>query len=180
MGRWRCAHARAGPRAAQNRAQLVPLVLEQLRTQRPQQASTVENIFAAADFEQMPTGTHTDKTRAFLKIQEGCNQFCSYCIIPYARGRLRSRSLEDIRTQVELLTQQGFREVVLLGIHLGAYGKELAGSNNLADAVQAALSVPELQRLRLGSLECIEIDDALLDIICARPRAMMRSPRRSR
>lgn len=154
----------------QNRAQLVPLVLEQLRAQQPQQASTVENIFAAADFEQMPTGTHTDKTRAFLKIQEGCNQFCSYCIIPYARGRLRSRSLEDIRTQVELLTQQGFREVVLLGIHLGAYGKELAGSNNLADAVHAALSVPELQRLRLGSLECIEIDDALLDIMATEPR----------
>ena len=154
----------------QNRAQLVTLVLEQMRAQQPQQASTVDNIFAVTDFEQMPTGTHTDKTRAFLKIQEGCNQFCSYCIIPYARGRLRSRSLEDIRTQVELLTRQGFHEVVLLGIHLGAYGKELNNSTGLADAVQAALSVPELQRLRLGSLECIEIDDTLLELMAMEPR----------
>lgn len=153
----------------QERAQLVPTVLAHFE-KAEQPASLVHNIFDATAFEEMPTGAHTDKTRAFLKIQEGCNQFCSYCIIPYARGRLRSRSLADIRQQVELLVAQGFKEVVLLGIHLGAYGKELNTNVSLYDAVQAALSVPSLQRLRLGSLECIEVDERLLELLASEPR----------
>lgn len=153
----------------QDRANIVKIVLEQVQQRQPEQVNLVRDIFSNKEFEQLPIGL-ADKTRAFLKIQEGCNQFCSYCIIPYARGHLRSRSLADITAQTKLLTQKGFKEVVLLGIHLGAYGKETGAGITLYDAVKAALAVPELPRLRLGSLECIEIDDRLLELIVSEPR----------
>lgn len=120
--------------------------------------------------EELAGGNELDKTRAYLKVQEGCNQYCSYCIIPYARGPLRSRSLQSIRAEVERLCRIGYQEVVLIGIHLGCYGKELADGTGLYHAVQAALSVPELQRLRLGSLESVEVEDRLLDLMAQDPR----------
>lgn len=121
-------------------------------------------------FEEMAGGNEEDKTRAYLKIQEGCNQYCSFCIIPYARGPLRSRSLSSIRSEVERLTAQGYEEVVLLGIHLGCYGKERTDGTTLYDAVAAALSVPELHRLRLGSLESVEVEERLVDLMAREPR----------
>ena len=116
-------------------------------------------------FEEMSGGNEADKTRAYLKIQEGCNQYCSYCIIPYARGPIRSRSLQSIRDEVKRLTEAGYKEIVLIGIHLGCYGKEMTDGTTLFDAVQTALSVPELQRLRLGSLESVEVEERLLDLM---------------
>ena len=116
-------------------------------------------------FEEMSGGNEADKTRAYLKIQEGCNQYCSYCIIPYARGPIRSRSLQSIRDEVKRLTEAGYREIVLIGIHLGCYGKEMTDGTTLFDAVQTALSVPALQRLRLGSLESVEVEERLLDLM---------------
>ena len=116
-------------------------------------------------FEEMSGGNEADKTRAYLKIQEGCNQYCSYCIIPYARGPIRSRSLPGIRNEVQRLTEAGYKEIVLIGIHLGCYGKEMRDGTTLYDAVQAALSVPALQRLRLGSLESVEVEGRLLDLM---------------
>jgi len=116
-------------------------------------------------FEEMSGGNEVDKTRAYLKIQEGCNQYCSYCIIPYARGPVRSRSLQSIRNEVQRLTEAGYKEIVLIGIHLGCYGKEMKDGTTLYDAVRAALSVPALQRLRLGSLESVEVEDRLLDLM---------------
>ena len=116
-------------------------------------------------FEEMSGGNEADKTRAYLKIQEGCNQYCSYCIIPYARGPIRSRSLQSIREEVQRLTEAGYKEIVLIGIHLGCYGKEMKDGTTLYDAVQAALSVPALQRLRLGSLESVEVEERLLDLM---------------
>ena len=116
-------------------------------------------------FEEMSGGNEADKTRAYLKIQEGCNQYCSYCIIPYARGPLRSRSLRNIKEEVQRLTEAGYKEIVLIGIHLGCYGKEMKDGTTLYDAVKAALSVPALQRLRLGSLESVEVEERLLDLM---------------
>jgi len=121
-------------------------------------------------FEELSGGNEADKTRAYLKIQEGCNQYCSYCIIPYARGPVRSRSLESIRNEVKRLTDAGYREIVLIGIHLGCYGKEMCDGTTLYDAVKAALSVPSLQRLRLGSLESVEVEERLLDLMAADKR----------
>lgn len=90
-------------------------------------------------------------TRAFVKIQDGCNRFCTYCIIPYARGRVRSRPLADLRQELEGLAAQGFCEVVLVGINLTAYGQDTGG--NIADAVEVACAVEGLSRVRLGSIE---------------------------
>lgn len=117
---------------------------------------------AACDFDELPAGDVSDRTRAFLKIQEGCNQFCTYCIIPYARGPLRSRSLEGIGQQVANLVQRGYREIVLIGIHLGRFRN---GEYTLKDAVGTALQVTGLERLRLGSLESVEVDEGLLDLM---------------
>lgn len=147
----------------QDRCNILELVQQALVERK--QLNKVRNICEATAFENMPAGTTTDKTRAFLKIQEGCNQFCSYCIIPYARGRLRSRSASDIHQQTEILVQKGFKEIVLLGIHLGAWGKDLSPASELATAVKSALAVKELPSLRLGSLECIEVGDELLQIM---------------
>ncbi|MBQ0067919.1 MAG: tRNA (N(6)-L-threonylcarbamoyladenosine(37)-C(2))-methylthiotransferase MtaB [Phascolarctobacterium sp.] len=121
--------------------------------------------FAGDDvFDDLSVGNVHERTRAFLKIQEGCNQFCTYCIIPYARGGLRSRSLEGISTEVTKLVGDGYREIVLIGIHLGCYGKE-KGDVTLFDAVQTALNVDGVERLRLGSLESVEVEERLLELM---------------
>ncbi len=102
-----------------------------------------------------------ERTRAILKIEDGCDRFCSYCIIPKARGRVRWKPIEDIKKEVNALTENGFREIVLVGINLSAYGK---GSDlNLADAVFAVSENEKVQRIRLGSLEPDHITDELIE-----------------
>ena len=102
-----------------------------------------------------------EHTRGFIKIEDGCNRFCSYCIIPYARGRVRSRSLESIRKEAEALAQKGYKEIVLVGINLSAFGQDTGFE--LCDAVEAVSSVDGIKRVRLGSLECDQISDNALD-----------------
>ncbi len=120
---------------------------------------SVEDI---RDFEELPHTPH--RTRAFLKIEDGCNNFCSYCIIPYVRGRVRSRSLESIRAECLALKAAGFKEIVLTGIHIGAYGRDFK-DKNLVDAVQTVLDAANPLRLRLGSIESAEMSDALIDLL---------------
>ena len=100
-------------------------------------------------------------TRAFIKIQDGCNRFCSYCAIPYARGRSRSKPIEDIRTELSTLAANGFKEVVFVGINLSAYGRDIGLS--LTDAVLAAENTDGIERIRLGSLEPDHISDEMID-----------------
>lgn len=149
----------------QDRAQIVQLVEERLAYRQTDTLDAVHKLTASTAFEEMAAGDITDKTRAFLKIQEGCNQFCTYCIIPYARGPLRSRSLESIRTETQRLISAGFKEIVLIGIHLGCYGKENPDGPTLYDAVKTVLDVPGVQRLRLGSLESVEVEPRLLTLM---------------
>lgn len=149
----------------QDRAQIVQLVEERLAYRQTDTLDAVHKLTASTAFEEMAAGDITDKTRAFLKIQEGCNQFCTYCIIPYARGPLRSRSLESIRTETQRLISAGFKEIVLIGIHLGCYGKENPNGPTLYDAVKTVLEVPGVQRLRLGSLESVEVEPRLLTLM---------------
>jgi len=107
----------------------------------------------ACDFENlMIDGSGQNHTRAFLKVQDGCNQFCSYCIIPYARGRIRSRSIADSVEEAKRLAKAGFFELVLTGIHLASWGKD-SGEGDLADLLAALQQVDGLERIRLGSLE---------------------------
>jgi len=154
----------------QDRKNIVALVAEAGKRQEKKTANLVHELVKDSPFENMTAGVDAKMTRAFLKIQEGCNQFCAYCIIPYARGPLRSRSLGSITAEVEHLVAQGYKEVVLIGIHLGAYGKELPKGPKLADAVKAALAVKGLARLRLGSLESIEVDAELLQLMASDKR----------
>lgn len=149
----------------QDRAQIVQMVEERLAHRQTDTLDAVHKLTASTAFEEMAAGDITDKTRAFLKIQEGCNQFCTYCIIPYARGPLRSRSLESIRTETQRLISAGFKEIVLIGIHLGCYGKENPDGPTLYDAVKTVLDVPGVQRLRLGSLESVEVEPRLLTLM---------------
>ncbi len=149
----------------QDRAQIVQLVEERLAHRQTDTLDAVHKLTASTAFEEMAAGDITDKTRAFLKIQEGCNQFCTYCIIPYARGPLRSRSLESIHTETQRLISAGFKEIVLIGIHLGCYGKEDPDGPTLYDAVKTVLDVPGVQRLRLGSLESVEVEPRLLTLM---------------
>lgn len=104
--------------------------------------------------------TFYDRTKAFLKIEDGCDRFCSYCIIPYARGRVRSKPIHEIKKEVKGLVDGGFKEVVLIGINLSAYGKE--NGLNLADAVEAAAS-EGIERIRLGSMEPDQFTDEVIN-----------------
>lgn len=152
----------------QDRGQIVELIEQSMLSKKEAVLDNVQKMTVDTKFEELGVGTETDKTRAFLKIQEGCNQYCTYCIIPYARGPLRSRSLDNIKEEVAKLVEAGYKEVVLIGIHLGCYGKELVkdGKNiTLYDAVKSALSVDGICRLRLGSLESVEVETRLLDLM---------------
>ena len=130
----------------------------------------VDDIMQAREFEDIPLYEMPARTRAFLKIQEGCTNFCSYCIIPFTRGPLRSRQLASVRAEAQKLVDNGFKEIVLTGIHLGAYGKDFKDGTSLYDAAKAILDLPGLRRLRLGSLESIELSDELLELIKSHPK----------
>lgn len=104
-------------------------------------------------FEELFIDQTKEHTRAFIKVQDGCNQFCSYCIIPYARGRVRSRRFENVIAEVERLAANGFKEVVLTGIHLSSYGVDFEEATGLLELIQAVNAVKGIERIRLGSLE---------------------------
>ncbi len=109
-----------------------------------------------------------ERTRAFVKVEDGCDRFCSYCIIPFARGRVRSRPIAEIVEEIEGLARRGYKEVVLTGINLTAYGK--GTDQTLADAVEAACAVEGIERVRLGSLEPDYLTDAMIARLAAQPK----------
>ena len=112
----------------------------------------VANALKNREYEELEIKEYAEKTRAFVKIEDGCSEFCTYCIIPYARGPVRSRKLENIVKEVEYLAQKGFCEVVLTGIHLASYGKDLKNAE-LSDVIHAVAEIDGISRIRLGSLE---------------------------
>ena len=116
-------------------------------------------------FESMAIDEFQGRTRAFVKIEDGCNRFCSYCIIPYARGRVRSKPLDELRQELETLAAKGYVEVVLVGINLTAYGQEWGLT--LCDAVETACAVKGIRRVRLGSLEPDMLTSAVLERFAA-------------
>ena len=126
------------------RSRIVEYVEQAMREQR--QIVGVSDVMQAHTFEDIPLYDSPKRTRAFLKIEDGCENFCSYCIIPYARGPVKSRALSHIRAEAEKLVRAGFHEIVLTGIHLGAYGRDLGGSVTLADACPERLSVAGRRR----------------------------------
>ena len=152
-----------------NRRRIVEYV-EQAILQNGKIIDGVTDIMQVREFEDIPLLDMPVRTRAFLKIQEGCTNFCSYCIIPFTRGPLRSRPLDSVRREAEKLLANGFKEIVFTGIHLGAYGRDFKDGTSLADAARAVLDLPGLRRLRLSSLESIELSDELLALLRDHPR----------
>lgn len=152
-----------------NRRRIVEYV-EQAILQNGKIIDGVTDIMKVREFEDIPILDMPTRTRAFLKIQEGCTNFCSYCIIPFTRGPLRSRPLDSVRREAEKLLANGFKEIVFTGIHLGAYGRDFKDGTSLADAARAVLDLPGLRRLRLSSLESIELSDELLALLRDNPR----------
>lgn len=136
------------------RVDLLPRLLEFLS--HHQRIVDIRPYEKGETFEQMSVSFFHERTRAFIKIEDGCNRFCSYCIIPYSRGRVRSKPLEELRKEVCRLADAGYREVVLVGINLSAYGQELG--LHLCDAVECCCAVDGIERVRLGSLEPEQMD----------------------
>ncbi len=120
----------------------------------------INDIEKYSKFEDLKITNFNERTRAFLKIEDGCNRFCSYCIIPYARGRVRSKPIEEILLETQNLVKNGYKEIVLVGINLSAYGIDL--SLNLCDAIETICSVNGVKRVRLGSLEPEYMDEKVI------------------
>lgn len=137
--------------------------IEQFREER-MPINAVGNIMKAKVYEELEVPAFTDRTRASLKIQEGCNNFCTFCIIPWARGLMRSRQPEDVLKQAQQLVDAGYKEIVLTGIHTGGYGEDLK-DYNLAKLLKALESVNGLERLRISSIEASQITDEVLDVL---------------
>ncbi len=129
----------------------------------------VHPIFDVHTFEELPVQNTPGRTRAFLKIQDGCDEFCAYCKIPFARGHSRSRQPQQVLEQAHALVQQGYAELVLTGIHLGAYGLDLSGERELALIMQTIAKTTAAKRLRLSSVDPDKIDDALLKVMSEQP-----------
>ncbi len=111
-------------------------------------------------FEKCKVSRFSERTRAYIKIEDGCSRFCSYCIIPYARGRVRSKSIDDIKDEAQLISESGYKEIVLTGINLSLYGTDI--NSNLCEAVEAVASAEGIRRIRLGSLEPEYLDESVL------------------
>jgi threonylcarbamoyladenosine tRNA methylthiotransferase MtaB len=131
--------------------------------------NAVDNIMSSRNFEELKVSSYKERTRAYLKIQEGCSQFCSYCIIPYARGPIRSRQPEDIIQEVKDLSQNGFLEIVLTGIHIASYGRDLK-TTNLLDIIQRINLIEGIQRIRIGSIEPTTITEEFVSAAIKMPK----------
>ncbi|WP_200797882.1 tRNA (N(6)-L-threonylcarbamoyladenosine(37)-C(2))-methylthiotransferase MtaB [Desulfosporosinus lacus] len=149
----------------QDRAKILEWIEKVKAEKVPQNA--VRGIWDAEEFEELPQLSEEHRTRAMLKIQEGCNQFCTYCIIPYARGPLRSRRPENAIAEAQRLVAEGYPEIVLTGIHTGFYGEDLQEDWNLARLVGELEKIPGLRRLRLSSIEPMEYTSELIECIAS-------------
>lgn len=130
-----------------------------------QKESQVIDINHTNEFEEMGMSHIEGHTRAYIKVQDGCNQFCSYCIIPYTRGRVRSRSLEEIKKEIRSLVEQGYQEFVLTGIHLSSYGVDMEPSMTLLTLIEEIGGIKGVERIRLGSLEPRIITEAFIEAV---------------
>ncbi len=149
------------------RSELVPSIQRFLAEKHPF-VSITEHEGKYEIFESMAVSGFDEHTRAFIKIEDGCNRFCSYCIIPYARGRVRSKPLPELKTELEAISARGYKEIVLVGINLSAYGQ--GEDFCLADAVECACNIHGIERVRLGSIEPEQMDAELISRLAAQPK----------
>ncbi len=127
-----------------------------------QKDTKVDDVMYKKDFVEFGDITYTEKTRAVIKIQDGCDRFCSYCIIPYARGRVRSRNPKNIISEINKIAQKGIKEIVITGIHIASYGKDFDNKYKLIDLLEEINKIKGIERIRLGSIEPLLITEEFL------------------
>lgn len=149
------------------RAKIVELV--DYAMEKEEQVNMVSDIMEVREFEEMSIKNYKNRRRAFLKIQEGCDQYCSYCIIPYARGHIRSRRPESILEEVKQLAMNGFKEVVLTGIHVASYGRDLEDTS-LIDVIELLHGVDGIERIRMSSVEPKTLNDDFIERLTKLPK----------
>ncbi|SDC73849.1 MULTISPECIES: tRNA (N(6)-L-threonylcarbamoyladenosine(37)-C(2))-methylthiotransferase MtaB [unclassified Candidatus Frackibacter] len=147
----------------EGRKEIVELIEQARLAKEP--LNFVQNVMETEEFEEIPITESKERTRASLKIEDGCDRFCAYCIIPYTRGTVRSRDLSEAVAEAERLAQNGFEEIVLTGIHLGAYGEEKGEATDLISLIKELIRIPDLERIRLSSIEATEVSQELIDLI---------------
>ena len=128
-----------------------------------QKETEIEDVMYQKEFVDFGDVTYTEKTRAVIKVQDGCDRFCSYCIIPYARGRVRSRKPESIISEIEKISKEGIKEVVITGIHVASYGKDFKEEYRLIDLLEEINKIEGIQRIRLGSIEPLLITEEFME-----------------
>ncbi|WP_028775324.1 tRNA (N(6)-L-threonylcarbamoyladenosine(37)-C(2))-methylthiotransferase MtaB [Shimazuella kribbensis] len=146
----------------QGRDKLIDYVEQYRREREP--INAVGNIMKQREYEELDVPAFADRTRASLKIQEGCNNFCTFCIIPWAKGLSRSRKPENVLAQARQLVAAGYKEIVLTGIHTGGYGDDLE-NYQLADLLMDLDKIPDLHRIRISSIEASQVDDRLIEVL---------------
>ena len=155
-----------------NKARLADILEEYMRDRQGNEEGYVLDIARAQEYEELHVSRLGEHTRAFIKVQDGCNQFCTYCIIPYARGRVRSRKIAHVMDEVHALASKGYKEVVLTGIHLSSYGVDFPAEEKetLLSLIRAVHEVEGIERIRLGSLEPGIITEEFVQSIAALPK----------
>lgn len=133
------------------KTEVIKYVEEELKERNPK--TYISDVMHQKQFVDFGSVNYTDKNRVAIKVQDGCNQFCTYCIIPYARGRIRSRKIENVRKEVEDLAKKGIKEIVITGIHVASYGKDLEENIGLIDLLEEINKINGIERIRLSSLE---------------------------
>lgn len=151
----------------QDRDKLMTYIADIQNDRKPMNA--VRNIMKTREFEELDVPDFSDRTRAFLKIQEGCNNFCTFCIIPWSRGLSRSRKPESVLNQARQLVAAGYKEIVLTGIHTGGYGDDLE-NYRLADLLKDLDQIDGLERIRISSIEASQIDDEMIAVLNSSPK----------
>lgn len=147
----------------QNRKNMIALIEEHQKTRQP--INGVSNIMQNRTFEEMDVPAFSDRTRASLKIQEGCNNFCTFCIIPWSRGLLRSRDPENVIEQAQKLVDAGYKEIVLTGIHTAGYGEDMTDYNFAQLLRDLETKVEGLKRIRISSIEASQITDEVIEVL---------------
>lgn len=150
------------------RQQIVELV-DAFDREKHETISVVSNIMDVREFEEMTVSHIGERTRVYVKVQEGCNNYCTYCIIPYTRGRIRSRKEDQVYEEVKRLAGLGFKEIILTGIHVLAYGKDL-GDTNLIQLLKRVHSIEGVERIRMSSIEPIAINEAFIEALREMPK----------
>ena len=143
-----------------DKSKIVEIIEEYIKTK---QKKKIIYDLTKVDFEKMEITNFDSHTRAFVKIQDGCNAFCSYCIIPYVRGRVRSKDPEDVIKEVTTLVEKGYKEIVLTGIHTGRYGTDI--NTTLEELLNKLVNIPNIYRIRLSSIEINEITPGIKDLL---------------